>query len=64
MAKRSYTSFSGIYPHLAVTNDWHSECGIGVIVWYAGRLYWITYPASGPRGGGAKLYSTDESLAA
>ena len=63
MAKRSYTSFSGIYPHLAVTNDWHSECGIGVVVWYAGRLYWITYPASGPRGGGAKLYSTDESLA-
>ncbi len=58
----SNKSFSGIYPHLAVTNDVNSECGIGAVVLYAGRLYWITYPASAPKGGGGKLYSTDGSL--
>ena len=57
-----FTMFSGIYPHLAVTNDLHSECGIGALVLYAGRLYWITYAASRPKGGGGMLYSTDESL--
>lgn len=57
-----YRSFSGIFPHLAVTNDLPTECGIGAVVNYGGRLYWITYPASGPKGGGAKLYSIDDSM--
>ncbi len=58
----NYPRFSGIYPHLAVTNDEHSECGIGAVVNYGGRLYWITYPAARPTGSTDKLYSIDESL--
>jgi hypothetical protein len=52
----------GIYPRLAVTNGGNSECGIGAVVPWAGRLWFITYPASGPRGSDDKLYSLDQNL--
>ena len=52
----------GVYPHLAVTNGGNSECGIGAVVPWAGRLWLITYPASGPRGSDDKLYALDQNL--
>lgn len=51
---------SGVYPHLAVThnelNDPANECGIGAVVAYGDKLYWISYPASAERGGLGRLY--------
>ena len=52
---------SGVYPHLAAFNG-HRECGIGAVVPWAGRLWWITYPPHMRKGSNDKLYSTDESL--
>ncbi|MEZ6067606.1 MAG: hypothetical protein R3B90_18285 [Planctomycetaceae bacterium] len=52
---------SGIYPHLAAFNG-HGECGIGAVVPWADRLWWITYPPHMRTGSNDKLYSTDESL--
>jgi hypothetical protein len=52
---------SGVYPHLAAFNG-HGECGIGALVPWAGRLWWITYPPHMRTGSNDKLYSTDESL--
>ena len=54
--------FSGIYPHLAVTNEGNSECGIGAVVPWAERLWLVTYPAHGPRGSDDKLYELDRRL--
>lgn len=56
------TQISGIYPRLAVTNLGNSECGIGAVVPWAERLWFVTYPASGPRGSDDKLYAFDEHL--
>ncbi|MCA9269838.1 MAG: hypothetical protein KDA41_15260, partial [Planctomycetales bacterium] len=52
---------SGVYPHLASFNG-GGECGIGAVVPWAGRLWWITYPPHARRGSADKLYSIDESL--
>lgn len=52
---------SGVYPHLAAFNK-HGECGIGAVVPWAGRLWWITYPPHFRQGSNDKLYSIDESL--
>jgi hypothetical protein len=38
-------SFSGVYPHLAVTNGGASEAGIGAVMPWAGKLWFLTYPA-------------------
>ncbi|MEY4482605.1 MAG: hypothetical protein RL693_57 [Verrucomicrobiota bacterium] len=53
---------SGIYPHLASFNG-HGECGIGAVVPWAGKLWWLTYPPHEPKGSNDKLYSIDEKLA-
>ncbi len=58
-------SVSGIYPHLAAFNgtgefNGHGECGIGAVVPWAGRLWFITYPPHSTRGSRDKLYSVDE----
>lgn len=53
---------SGIYPHLTAYNG-HGECGIGAVVPWAGRLWWITYPPHYRTGSNDKLYSIDESFA-
>lgn len=53
---------SGIYPHLAVSNNGLTECGIGAIIYQNNKLYFITYPASGARGDDNKLYSVDENM--
>ncbi|RYD65155.1 MAG: hypothetical protein EOP84_32145, partial [Verrucomicrobiaceae bacterium] len=55
-------SVSGIYPHLASFND-HGECGIGAVVPWADRLWWITYPPHMRTGSNDKLRSVDRSLA-
>lgn len=52
---------SGIYPHLAAFNG-NAECGIGAVVPWADRLWWITYPPHARRGSSDKLYSIDESM--
>lgn len=53
---------SGIYPHLAVFSE-YGECGIGAVVPWADRLWWITYPPHMRQGSNDKLYSIDRSLA-
>jgi len=52
---------SGIRPHLAVFNP-YGECGIGAVVPWAGRLWWITYPPHYRTGSQDGLYSIDESF--
>lgn len=52
---------SGIRPHLAVFSP-YGECGIGAVVPWAGRLWWITYPPHYRTGSEDGLYSTDESF--
>ena len=46
-------SFSGIYPHLAALSDSYSEAGIGAVVPWADRLWYVSYVAhkSGQRVG-------------
>jgi len=67
---RDKLQISGIYPHLAVFNRpadrrlWakHQECGIGAVVPWAGRLWYITYPPHMRTGSNDKLYELDENL--
>lgn len=51
--KVSYPQFSGVYPHLAALADSYTECGIGAVVPWAGRLWFVSYVAhkSGARVG-------------
>ncbi len=53
--------FSGRYPHLAVYNT-GGECGIGALVPWAGRLWFITYSPHQPSGSDDKLYELDDAL--
>jgi len=55
-------SFGGRYPHLAVSNA-QGECGIGAVVPWAGKLWFITYGPHLPLGSDDGLYELDESLA-
>lgn len=58
-------SVSGIYPHLAAFNGTgpdamrYGECGIGAVVPWAGKLWFLTYPPHMTRGSEDKLYSID-----
>jgi hypothetical protein len=60
--KNERPSFSGVYPHLAVTNGGASEAGIGAVVPWAGKLWLLTYPAHVFKGGNDKLYELDAAL--
>lgn len=53
--------FGGRYPHLAVSNA-QGECGIGAVVPWAGKLWFITYGPHLPLGSDDGLYHVDESL--
>lgn len=57
---------SGVYPHLAVFNKTATtsagECGIGALVPWAGRLWYLTYPPHSTRGSADKLYSLDANM--
>jgi hypothetical protein len=57
----SFPEVSGIYPHLAVSNS-QSECGIGAVVPWAGRLWAVTYSPHRPEGSDDKLYTLDGDL--
>lgn len=63
-----WTRISGVYPHLAVFNKsenplkFPGECGIGAIVFWAERLWLITYSPHAPFGSSDKLYSIDPEL--
>lgn len=67
---RGSRSISGIYPHLTVYSQSRvdglfnradsSECGIGAVVPWAGKLWMVTYAPHKPQGSDHKLYSIDE----
>jgi hypothetical protein len=44
-AKIDRPQFSGIYPHLAALSGSYSECGIGAVVPWADRLWYVSYVA-------------------
>lgn len=53
---------SGVYPHLAVYNN-ENECGIGAIVPWADRLWFLTYSPHKPSGSQSdKLYELTKGL--
>ena len=54
--------FSGIHPHLAVSNGRDTECGIGAVVPWAGDLWYVTYSAHMPFGSDDRLYQLDGDL--
>ncbi len=60
-AKLVYPRFSGIYPHLAMTNS-DSECGVGAVVPWQNDLWYVTYSAHYPNGSDDKLYQLDTTL--
>lgn len=70
LAETSYLRISGIYPHLATFNQPaevsdrpnHGECGIGAIVPWADRLWYITYPQHKTTGSNDKLYEVDPEM--
>lgn len=62
MKDYTHKQYSGIYPHLAVTNQSDTECGIGAVVAWYGKLYYLTYPANEAKGSNDKLYILDEKL--
>jgi hypothetical protein len=62
-APANHPSYSGVYPHLAVTNGGGDESGIGAVVPWADRLWFLTYPAHVFKGGNDSLYALDADLA-
>ena len=71
--KTEYLQISGVYPHLATHNqppdisnaslrNSHGEAGIGAVVPWGGRLWYITYPQHQIRGSFDKLYEVDENM--
>ena len=55
-------NFSGIYPHLAMFNKTgQSECGVGAVVNWAGRLWAVTYSPYDHFGSPDRLYRIDPS---
>jgi len=58
---------SGIYPHLAAFNgvgdfSGNGECGIGAVVPWAGRLWFLTYPPHATKGSRDKLYAVGPDM--
>lgn len=56
-----YPSFSGIYPHLSMTNS-DNECGVGAIVPWQNDLWYVTYSAHYPNGSDDKLYQLNPDM--
>ncbi len=57
----AWPRFSGVYPHLAALADSYSECGIGAVVPWADRLWYLSY-VSHKAGGGVGLYEITPEL--
>lgn len=59
-------NISGVLPHLAVKADHHprrTETGIGALMPWAGRLWFVTYVAhKAISGGGTGLFSVDDDF--
>ena len=58
---------SGIYPHLTAFNCTGAfassgECGIGAVVPWAGRLWFLTYPPHSTKGSSDKLYAVGPDM--
>lgn len=59
------TVISGVFPHLHVTADLlprRSEAGIGALMPWADRLWFVTYPSNPGSGSGTGLYQVDPDL--
>jgi len=54
-------NISGIYPHLAVFST-DGEIGIGAVMPWADRLWFVTYPPHQPNGSPDKLWAVDGNL--
>lgn len=54
-------NISGTYPHLAVFSN-EGEIGIGAVVPWADRLWFVTYPPHQPNGSADKLWMVDSNL--
>ncbi|MCB1124990.1 MAG: hypothetical protein KDM81_00730, partial [Verrucomicrobiae bacterium] len=54
-------NISGTYPHLAVFSD-EGEIGMGALVPWADRLWFVTYPPHKPNGSADKLWMVDTNL--
>ena len=54
-------NISGTYPHLAVFSS-AGEIGIGAVVPWADRLWFVTYPPHAPTGSTDKLWMVDSNL--
>lgn len=57
----TWRQISGIYPHLAATSQSYTECGIGAVVPWAGKLWYVSYVAH-IVGEGVGLYEIDPDL--
>jgi hypothetical protein len=55
-------NISGTYPHLAVFSG-DGEIGMGAVMPWAGRLWFVTYPPHQPNGSPDKLWSVSSNLA-
>ena len=66
-SKTEPLQISGVYPHLTTYNqngtNFSGEVGIGALVPWAGKLWFLTYPPHAPTGSADKLYSVDENMA-
>ncbi len=66
MASNQYLNASGVFPHLALTADLgppRSECGVGAMMAWAGKLWLVTYVSHKSASGvGTGLYSINEQL--
>lgn len=66
VTEKKLRSFSGIYPHLAWTNGTEElkekECGMGALVPWGGKLWFITYPTHSPYGSADKLRALNADL--
>ena len=66
MAQNQYLNASGVYPHLALTADLgppRTECGVGAMMAWAGKLWLVTYVShTSSSGSGTGLYTIDERL--
>jgi hypothetical protein len=60
MTPTQSVAYSGIYPHLAVTNS-HNEVGVGGLVSRQGKIYFNTYGPHITTGGSDKFYRLDTS---
>ena len=60
-ATNAIVNISGVYPHLAVFSP-DGEIGIGAVMPWAGKIWFVTYPPHAPTGSTDKLWMLDTNL--